>query len=85
MEVTRNRVRKTLELKQASYIDNINKKLCISCTTKDFTVPVRQAGIDHFHKLTAGDVATCLGLGDKSILELLGSLLWATATHPEIS
>jgi len=46
---------------------------------------VHQAGIDAFHAMQLGDEDNRLALGHRNLLELLGSLLWATATHPEIN
>ena len=78
MELTRDRIRKTLELKQTSYIDKIYKKLCSCSMTKDFTIPVHQAGIDHFHTLTAGDDAmrsSALSFGQPPLILRFVSML----------
>ena len=84
IEITRDRAARTLTLKQGLYIEKIFNKFCSARTTKDFSVPVHQAGIDTFHAMQLGDEDDRLALGHRNLLELLGSLLWATATHPEI-
>ena len=86
IEITRDRAAHThtLTIKQGLYIEKIFSKFCSARTTKDFSVPVHQAGTDAFHAMQLGDEADRLALGHRNLLELLGSLLWATATHPEI-
>jgi transposase InsO family protein len=84
IEITRNRAARTLTLAQGLYIEKIFNKFCSARTTKDFSVPVHQAGIDAFHSMQPGNADDRLALGHRNLLELLGSLLWATATHPEI-
>jgi len=86
IEILRDRGDRTMLLTQTRYIDRIFTKFCSECTTKDFTIPVHQAGIDAFHHMLPGDEADRIAMGRRSLLELLGSLLWlwATATRPEI-
>ena len=45
---------------------------------------MHQEGIAVFHGMQLGNEEDLLALGARNLLELLGSLLWATATHPEI-
>ena len=85
IEITRDRDARTLTIKQGLYIEKIFKKFCSERTTRDFTVPVHQEGIDAFHSMQLGNEEDLLALGARNLLELLGSLLWAAATHPEIN
>jgi len=85
IEIPRDRGDRTMLLMQTRYIDKIFTKFCSERTTKDFTVPVHQAGIDAFHHMLPGDKADRIAMGRRSLLELLGSLLWATATHPGLT
>ena len=55
IEITRDRAARTLTLKQGLYIEKIFNKFCSARTTKDFSVPVHQAGIDAFHAMQLGD------------------------------
>ena len=67
------------------YIETIHTKFCSARTTKDFSTPVLTSGIDAFHAMQPAETdAEKDSLGSRSVLELFGSLLWATATHPEI-
>jgi len=81
IEITCDRAARTLALKQGLYIEKIFNKFCSTRTTKDFSVPVHQAGIDAFHGMQLGDEEDRLVLGHSNLLELLGSLLWAMATR----
>ncbi len=74
-----------MDLKQTRYIETIHAKFCSARTTKNFTIPIPASGIDAFHVMQPAetdDEKDSLGL--RSVLELFGSLLWATAMHPEI-
>ena len=74
-----------MDLKQTRYIETIHAKFCSAWTTKDFTIPIPASGIDAFHAMQPAETdAERDSLGSRSVLELFGSLLWATATHPEI-
>ena len=74
-----------MDLKQTRYIETIHAKFCSARNTKDCTVPVRAPGIDAFHAMQPAETdAERDSIGSRSVLELFGSLLWATATHPEI-
>jgi len=64
IEITRDRAARTLALKQGLYIEKIFNKLCSARTTKDFSVPVHQAGIDTFHAMQLGDEHDRLALWD---------------------
>jgi hypothetical protein len=84
IHITRDRKARTMTLTQTLHIEKMYTKF----TTKDFSIPVHAAGIDAFHAMTPAfdeDLAAKqLALGPCSILELLGSLLWATNTRPDI-
>lgn len=88
IQISRNRKARTMTLTQTQYIDKMYTKFCSDRTTKDFSIPVHSGGIDDFHSMTpatdADYEAEQLALGSRSILELLGSLLWATSTRPDV-
>jgi hypothetical protein len=77
-----------MTLTQTLYIEKMYTKFCSDRTTKDFSIPIHYAGIDDFHNMSpASDEeveAEQRALGSRSILELLGSLLWATSTRPDV-
>ena len=84
IELSRDRVARTMDLKQTRYIETIHAKVC-SAHTKDFSIPIPASGIDAFHAMQPDKTAAEKDvLGSCSVLELFSSLLWATATHPEI-
>jgi transposase InsO family protein len=89
IQISRDRKARTMQLTQTLYIEKIYSKFCSDRTTKDFSIPVHASGIDTFHGMTpASDEeleAEQHALGSRSILELLGSLLWATSTRPDIA
>jgi hypothetical protein len=89
IQITRDRKARTMTLTQTLYIEKMYLKFCSDRTTKDFSIPVHYNGIEAFHSMTpASDKdleAEQRALGSRSILELLGSLLWAaTCTRPDI-
>jgi hypothetical protein len=85
IEISHDRVALTMDLKQTRYIKTIHAKFCSARTTKDFTIPIPASGIDAFHAMQQAETdAEKDTLGSRSVLELFGLLLWATATHPEI-
>ncbi len=74
-----------MDLRQTRYIGTIHAKFYSARTTKDFTIPIPAFGINAFDAVQPAETnAEKKSLGSRSVLELLGSLLWATATHPEI-
>ncbi len=85
IELSHDRIARTMELKQTRYIETIHAKFCCAQTTKDFSTPVPTSGIEAFHVMQPADTNAAKDfLGSRSVLVLFGSLLWVTATHPEI-
>ena len=85
IELSCDRVARTMDLKQMRYIETIHAKFCSARTIKDFTIPIPASDIDAFHAMQPAETdAEKDSLGLHSVLELFGSLLWATATHQEI-
>ncbi len=85
IELSCDRVARTIDLKQTRYIETIHAKFCSARTTKDFTIPIPASGIDTFHAMQPAETdAEKDSLGSRSVLELFDLLLWATATHLEI-
>jgi hypothetical protein len=85
IELSRDRVARTMDLKQIRYIETIHAKFCSTQTTKDFTILIPASGIDALHAMQPAETdAEKDSFESRSVLELFGLLLWAAATHPEI-
>jgi hypothetical protein len=86
IHIARDRKARAITLTQTLHIEKMYTKFYSDNTTKDFSIPVHAGGIDAFHAMTPAsdeELATeQLALGSRSILELLGSLLWAANTRP---
>ena len=85
MEVTRDRSNKTLTLTQSSYIKDIFGKF-LGEHAKPMVVPVLSTATDEFMRISGPkDDAERAGMRNRPFLALMGSLIWCTMTHPEIS
>jgi hypothetical protein len=88
IHIIRDRKARTMTLTQTLHIEKTFTRFCSDNTTKDCSIPVHAAGIELFHVMTpASDDdldAARLPLGSRSIFELLGSLLWAVNTCPDV-
>ena len=86
LQISRNRRDKTLTMHQENYIGHAHAQFLSSTCTKEFTTPVPTSKLDDFMKIsTAQDDEERAEMKGKSYLALMGTLLWAVRTHPEIN
>ena len=84
IEIARTRSEGKLTITQTKYIEKMGETFLTSSTTKTFSTPVHTSRCDAFMKITTA--ATDIDRAKmklKPYLSLMGSLLWATLTHPE--
>ena len=85
MELIRNRQEKILKLTQTAYIDDIYHKF-LGNIAKEVSVPVLSTEADAFMRMAGPkDDAERAGMRRRPYLALMGSLIWATMTHPEVA
>jgi len=86
IEILRNRGAHTLTITQTKYIEKAYAQFLNGTCTKGFTSPVASTATDQFMRITTAttDVERA-AMRQKPFLSLMGTLLWATMTHPEIA
>ena len=84
MEVER--TAKSIKLTQNGFIMKAAAKFLATPSTAVWRVPVNASRIKEFENLSvAQDASERAQMADKPYLPLVGTLLWATLTHPEVS
>ena len=85
IEIERDRNEGTLTITQADYIKKAAATYLTATTSKTFSSPVHTTGIDAFMKIAcaANDIERAQMRVRNHNLALMGTLLWATITHPE--
>ena len=80
------RTKDTLRLKQSSYISKAGDKFLSGGSSHTFPSPVAPSKLKEFTEITVAETdierAT---MSSKPYLPLMGTLLWASLTHPEAS
>ena len=86
IEILRNRGARTLTITQTKYIEKAYAQYLSGTCTKGFTSPVASTATDKFMRITtAADDTERAAMRQKPFLSLMGTLLWATMTHPEVA
>ena len=86
IEIARDLAAQTMTLKQEKYIAQVCDKFLSATCSKSFSTPVQSSKTSDFMNLsTAKDDAERAVMRGKPYLSLMGALLWATITHPEVS
>ena len=85
VKISRDRKAKTITLSQEKYIAEACDRFLNSTCTKSFSTPVHSSKTAEFMKITtAKDDVERATMATKPFMSLMGSLLWATFTRPEI-
>ena len=86
IRISRNRANLTLTLSQEEYVEKIAGRFLPGAITKTFSTPVHHAKLDQFTKITCANTdEERAAMRDKPYMSLMGSLLWATVTRPDIA
>ena len=86
VEIHRDRSQKLLTITQEKFIREACDKFLNSTYCKTFSTPVQSSKTEEFMKITtAKDDQERAMMRNKPYMSLMGTLLWAVFTHPEIA
>ena len=84
VDISRNLTARTIKLTQTGFIEDACKKFLLA-DHRTYSTPVASTQVDSFSNITgATDDLEKSQMRDKPFLSLMGTLLWACVTHPEI-